>query len=269
MVELFEKDLKDDGRKSSKGNQLKWETGGVWYKADYTGYEGLSEYIVSGLLASSSLTAGEFVEYSLETIKYRAQFFNFFKSLDYSGGWQVITLERLFKNNYGTSLNSGIYAIEDHIERLRYLVNQVERATGLKNFGKYMSKMLTIDAVFLNEDRHTHNISILWNGYDKYRLCPFYDHGAALLSDTTLDYPLGFDIFANLDEVRAKTICTSFDEQVEIAESLYGRNITFSWGNKEIDRLLSGTGIYSTEIISRVRDLLSERRRKYSYLFVR
>jgi hypothetical protein len=130
-----------------------------------------------------------------------------------------------------------------------------------------MSKMLTIDAVFLNEDRHTHNISILWNGYDKYRLCPFYDHGAALLSDTALDYPLGFDIFANLDEVRAKTICTSFDEQVDIAETLYGRNITFSWGNKEVDRLLSGAGIYSPDIISRVRDLLSERRRKYAYLF--
>lgn len=35
---------------SSKGNQLKWERQGIWYKADYTGYEGLSEYMVSELL---------------------------------------------------------------------------------------------------------------------------------------------------------------------------------------------------------------------------
>lgn len=33
-------------RQSSKGNQLKWENKGVWYKADYTGYEGLSEYLI-------------------------------------------------------------------------------------------------------------------------------------------------------------------------------------------------------------------------------
>ena len=50
MVELFSRDIRDDGRQSSKGNQLKWETDGIWYKADYMGYEGLSEYVVSELL---------------------------------------------------------------------------------------------------------------------------------------------------------------------------------------------------------------------------
>ncbi len=45
-LELFERDKKDINRKSSKGNQLKWEKDGVWYKADYTGYEGLSEYVI-------------------------------------------------------------------------------------------------------------------------------------------------------------------------------------------------------------------------------
>ncbi len=41
MVELFEQDEKQNKRRSSKGNQLKWENQGIWYKADYTGYEGL------------------------------------------------------------------------------------------------------------------------------------------------------------------------------------------------------------------------------------
>ncbi|MCR5343044.1 MAG: hypothetical protein K6E70_06760 [Butyrivibrio sp.] len=49
MIELFEKDKKEFNRKSSKGNQLKWETNNTWYKADYTGYEGLTEYVVSHL----------------------------------------------------------------------------------------------------------------------------------------------------------------------------------------------------------------------------
>ena len=45
-----------------------------------------------------------------------------------------------------------MYRIPDHEERLRFLVQQVERITGLQNFGVYMNKLLTIDAFFLNED---------------------------------------------------------------------------------------------------------------------
>lgn len=44
-VEVEERDLRDAGRASSKGNQLKWERNHIWYKADYTGYEGLAEYL--------------------------------------------------------------------------------------------------------------------------------------------------------------------------------------------------------------------------------
>ena len=51
MIELFEQDILLNDRQSSKGNQLKWQSqNGIWYKADYTGYEGLVEYFVSCLL---------------------------------------------------------------------------------------------------------------------------------------------------------------------------------------------------------------------------
>ena len=49
MIELFEQNIRKNDRQSSKGNQLKWENQGIWYKADYTGYEGLAEYIISHL----------------------------------------------------------------------------------------------------------------------------------------------------------------------------------------------------------------------------
>ncbi len=55
IVELFEDNVKLFNRHSSKGNQLKWEKDGIWYKADYMGYEGLSEYIISQLLRKSTL----------------------------------------------------------------------------------------------------------------------------------------------------------------------------------------------------------------------
>ena len=53
--------------------------------------------------------------------------------------------------------------------------------------GVYMNKLLTIDALFLNEDRHTHNIAVLMNGKGDYAYCPIFDNGAGLLADTTMD----------------------------------------------------------------------------------
>lgn len=50
MIELFEQNERKADRQSSKGNQLKWENNGIWYKADCTGYEGLAEYMMTGRL---------------------------------------------------------------------------------------------------------------------------------------------------------------------------------------------------------------------------
>ena len=41
---------------TSKGDQRKWKVDGIWYKADYMGYEGLAEVLVSSLLGKSSLS---------------------------------------------------------------------------------------------------------------------------------------------------------------------------------------------------------------------
>ena len=108
MIEVFEKNLRDTGRRSSKGNQLKWEADGMWYKADYLGYEGLAECVVSQLLNFSSLEKDEYVLYEQEEIKYGAQTYRGCKSANFTDGWQPITLERLFKNQYGEGLNKGI-----------------------------------------------------------------------------------------------------------------------------------------------------------------
>ena len=71
MVQLFEQDIKTNDRQSSKGNQLKWCRNNVWYKADYTGYEGLAEYVISHLLKLTNLNEGEYVLYEPEQIKYK------------------------------------------------------------------------------------------------------------------------------------------------------------------------------------------------------
>lgn len=268
MIELFEQNIRTNDRQSSKGNQLKWENEGIWYKADYTGYEGLAEYMISHLLKKSTLTENEFVCYNLEKIKYGTVIYNGVKSKNFlSEDWQIITLERLFRNFFGESLYKSLYRIPEHKERLQFLVQQVERMTGLRNFGSYINKLLTIDAFFLNEDRHTHNIAVLMNGKGDYAYCPIFDNGAGLLSDTTMDYPLSGDVYALMDSVQSKTICGEFDEQLDISEALYKTNLKFQFTKKDVTELLADAKDYSDEIRNRVEMIIFAQMQKYTYLF--
>lgn len=270
MVEVFEQDIKTADRQSSKGNQLKWENGGIWYKADYTGYEGLAEYMVSQLLKKSTLAADEFVEYEIETMKYKSVVYAGAKSRNFlNDGWQLITLERLFQNFFGESLFKSVYTIKDYENRMKFLVGQVERMTGLNGFGQYLNKLFTIDAFFLNEDRHMHNIAVLMNEKGNFAYCPIFDNGASLLADTTMDYPLAGDVHEQMGQAKAKTICSDFEEQLDISERLYGINLKFYFAHKDVDLLLERVEVYSKEEKERVREIIYEQMRKYGYLFKR
>lgn len=269
MIELFEQNERKNERQSSKGNQLKWENEGVWYKADYTGYEGLSEYVISHLLEKSTLGKDAFVLYDLEQIRYKTHIYRGVKSHDFlNDGWQIITLERLFQNFFGQSLYKSIYTISNHEYRLRFLTEQVERMTGLKGFGIYLNQMFTIDAFFMNEDRHTHNIAVLMNENGDFRYCPIFDQGAGLLADTTMDYPMQGNLYELMEEVHAKTICDDFDEQLDISETLYGCNLKFNFVKEDVHQLLDDAHIYSIEERKRVETIVLAQMRKYAYLFV-
>lgn len=274
MIELFEQDVRTNARQSSKGNQLKWENQNFWYKADYTGYEGLAEYVISHLLQLSDLQPEEYVLYEPVQIRYHDRLFTGARSRDFlEQGWQIFTLERLFQQYFGESLNKAVWSITAPAERLSFLVNQVERITGLPGFGKHMNKVLTIDAVFLNEDRHTHNLAVLMNEKGEFRYCPIFDNGAGLLADTTIDYPLGADEYTLISRVKGKTFSTSLEEQMNVSEELYGMNLHFRFTGEDIDMLLasneesSDACYYPAEIRSRVKKILHEQMRKYLYLF--
>lgn len=99
MIELAEDCLRQENRHSSKGNQLKWRQDDVWYKADYTGYEGLTEYLVSHLFHFCPLPIEQYVLYETEEIHYKRRVYRGCRSRNFlSGSWQCITLERLYMN---------------------------------------------------------------------------------------------------------------------------------------------------------------------------
>ncbi len=268
MIKLFEQDIQRFDRQSSKGNQLKWENNGIWYKADYTGYEGLAEYMISHLLVYSALDSDEYVTYDPEEISYRNRIYRGAKSNNFlQEGQQLITLERLIKNLTGQSLYQSIFRISEIEERFRFLVNQVERYTGLDRFDVYLNKLFTIDALFLNEDRHMHNIAVIMNPDETFSYCPVFDNGAGLLADTSMDYPMGEDVLQLMSSVHSKSIAWNFDEQLDVSEKVSKTELKFRFTQNDVERLLSEAVIYSEEERQRVKTVIFQQMRKYAYLF--
>ena len=183
-------------------------------------------------------------------------------------GWQLITLERLFFMDFIMKVFiKKLFTIPEHSERLEFIVDQTERITGISDFGKYMSKILAIDTFFMNEDRHMHNIGVLMDAEEKYHLCPIFDNGAGLLSDIQMDYPMEENINNLMEEARSKTLCEDFDEQIEIAEELYGQQISLEFTKKDVKEILDMESYYPQEYKERVFEIIMNRRRKYRYLF--
>lgn len=268
MVRLFEQEVPGQRRQSSKGNQLKWYSGKKWYKADYTGYEGLAEYVTSHLLQLSSLEQDAFILYDTVRIQYGETCFLGCRSDHFlPEGWQLLTLERLFWQYYGESLYQSIFKIREPKNRAAFLVEQTERMTGLQEFGGYLSRLLTIDALFLNEDRHMHNIAVLRDEFGIYHDCPAFDHGASLMADTKMDYPLDAPLDILYEKPKAKTFSRDFDEQLDAVEQLYGQSVKFHFTNGDVEKLLEADREYPAEAKERVRELLRLQRRKYQYLF--
>ena len=253
---------------TSKGDQLKWKIDDRWYKADYMGYEGLSEVLVSDLLQKSTCPF-PFVEYDAAVIEYNGKIFQGCSSLDFLKANQIlIPLEKLSRRYTGESLAVKLSDFADVSERIQYLVTQVEEITKIDNFGAYLTAMLEIDAFFMNEDRHTNNIAVIYNEEtQKYELSPFFDQGLSMFADINQDYPIDQSLEYCLEKIEAKPFSSDFDIQLDAAEELYGVQIGFQFTFKDIQIYLQkNSENYPREVIRRVEQLLRGQMRKYGYL---
>ena len=243
--------MKDTERHSSKGNQLKWNPANTetWYKADYMGYEGLAEVLVSSLLGKSSLSY-PFVAYQPVQIEYKGQMIRGCVSRDFlKEGEILIPLEKLYRRYTGESLAVKLAGFSKVTERIQYLTEQVEKITKLKNFGSYLT------AVIYQEKTQ------------QYALSPLFDQGLCLLADMKVDYPLERPLETCLEHVEAKPFSADFDEQLEAAEALYGIQLQFHFSLKEVQRELEQIAEeYPEEVREREHQLLRQQIRKYAYL---
>lgn len=253
------------GHFSSKGNQWKWRDGDFWYKADYLGYEALAEYITSKLLLKSNAIA---VQYELIKGIYEKKEFTGCESRNFLlPDQELITLQKLYQIHKEESLVKRLVGMETE-EKIKYVVDFVMDVTGLSDFGKYLTMLLEIDALFLNEDRHMNNIAVLYNRDEgNYSYSPIFDNGAALFSDTTISFPLSMDAYECIGEIKAKPFREDFSEQVDAAEAIFGIQLSVWFDMNDVEMLLSECAeCYGDEIRTRVSDTIREQLRRYSYL---
>ena len=252
---------------TSKGNQPKWHIKDFWYKADHMGYESLAEYIVSKLLQKSNIK--DFVNYELVSIEYDDKKKIGCVSKNFKKDNEIlIPLEKLHRQYYGKGLAEALAEKADLYKKIQYTVNFIKDVTKLGNVGEYITTLLAIDAFFLNEDRHTNNIAVIRNeDTKKYRFAPIFDNGLSLLSDIN-DYSLDANVYENIKKVSAKPFDISFDNQLDVAEELYGSNFKFTFTKKDVYDLVDELrDVYEEKIINRVEKVLLEQMRKYQIFF--
>lgn len=282
-VEMKQDNLKIGYGHSSKGNQMKWMQEDFWYKADQFGYESLAEVVTSHLLKESSITDATI--YEPVVIRYRDKDYRGCRSRNFRQKEEILVpIERLFRTHTTVGLAKQLARISDVKERVKYTEEVIRNVTREENFGIYLTKLLEMDAFFLNEDRHTNNISILYNKEtDSYRFCPFYDMGLSLFSDTKVDFPLDKDYFACKKSIVAKPFSRDFDEQLDAVNELYGSYLKFGFSTNQIadvitdlrkKYLLTEVDVANGKVdgytdceFKRVEDTLRYQAAKYKYMF--
>lgn len=254
---------------SSKGNQNKWYLNGVWYKEDGLGYEALSEVFVSRLL--EKINIDHYVVYEYEWLEKNGRMCRGCRSESFMlpEDDKVVSVDRLFQMYYGESAAKAVLKFPEIEDRIQYVADSVEKVTGLENFGVYLKKIITLDTLFLNEDRHFHNIAVIQKKDGTYRECPVFDNGASLFSDVTGDYPLNKSLEDCYQTIQAKPFSTDFDTQLDACDVLFGGfrfRAKFTW--KDVEQILAEfKGIYEDEVIYRIQEIMRIQMRKYSYLF--
>ena len=162
---------------TSEGTQIKYKKDNYWYKKDNRGNEGLAEYLVSKLLTFSNMDADEYIIYEQGKINgtsgCRSE--NFLKE-----GEELITFYRLYYNEFGKDLSQVLAGMDSMKERIEYVLRFVKQSCDL-DVSKYLSKVIMLDMLVLNEDRHLNNLAVIFQE-DHFICAPIFDNGVSLLT---------------------------------------------------------------------------------------
>lgn len=199
-----------------RGNQNKWQEGNRFYKADLMGYESISEVLVDELcLCTPDINCLHYyLEYKIRNTNpvYCCYSENFLAKEE-----QEYTLLDILKS-------VGKESYLDNLEGdalLYFLLEEIKRVTNYSEFEilEYIGKILYLDSIILNEDRHLNNISFIRNG-NSWRFAPVFDNGLSLLSDVSKYLMYDKHLGAMINGVRSKPFSDSFRVQLSYLKDI-------------------------------------------------
>lgn len=163
---------------SRLGYQTKFTSpnGGYWYKEYFKGGEALAEVLVSTFLRSCKyLTFEDFVPYdfkytSVDSFDLRTCVSpNFLQK-----GEQFISFKDLL-----SQVNQPTEKLVGFNSKLDFIDSVFQQTVG-QSFGEEMLRLLTLDVMFRNTDRHLSNFGIILAPNGSIRFAPIFDNGLAL-----------------------------------------------------------------------------------------
>ena len=202
---------------TSKGAQPKWfdYENNIYYKKDYHGYESLAEWVVYNVLDTcTNLDKSLILPYHLCFIDDEAGCYSY----DFKQGLEdaeEITLRTMNRLNGITDDKFMKMTLRKPIkESFSILCDIIESVTS-KRFEDELKILFAVDAFFLNEDRHTVNLSFIRYGNGNYKLSPIFDNGMCLLSRVEA-YSMITSTRLLIDKPRARLLSPRFDKHLEL-----------------------------------------------------
>lgn len=195
---------------TSGGMQYKYINNRMFYKIDSLGvYESLAEVLVSEL--------EEYIEnfphanyYLCEPVVVgedtkRACYCNSV----IPDGYTEVSLYKLLSKEVDVS---KLYDKYVGLELVRRIINTINNITDGYDMKEYLGRVLFLDAITLNEDRHLNNLSLMFSK-GVIKPMPVIDNGLSLLSDLN-KYPLRRSTDSLIRTVKSKPFSSSFSKQV-------------------------------------------------------
>lgn len=232
-VDVTQQDRLVTNLSGSKGFQPKWKKGNLIIKLDCSGYEGLSEVLVSWFLRYTNIPVTDYVEYKSCSIWEDSKFLGIgCYSEDFVRDSEEITLLQLMQQNL-IDINAGYDEIRED------LFNVV--GFDIKS---YVDRILAVDSITRNDDRHFSNIAFLYKE-GKYIPAPIFDNGAACMSDL-ITYPIDVDFETNYKSILAKPFSIDFRRQLKYNDRLLVRD-------KEFLESVNMSGVYGVRAIETIK----------------
>lgn len=248
---------------SSNGNQRKFYNNGIWIKLDNDKCsEGLAEDFVSKLCAC--IYDFPYVQYESSQFEYRDEVYNGCYSRNMYNRQDIIfvSFRNLLKQ---LGIQQNIFFRDESVEvNIKNVLELVYSRLEL-NLLDYFRRLLMLDCLIINEDRHIMNIGVCYCKSDgKYYDAPCFDNGSSLFC-TNWTYKKRKTLEENIDFARsvARPFSKFYDKNLQALLSLGCSPLRIS--KQGVENLLSTyhNSLYTDELNIRVKQVLVNRLNYY------